>query len=80
MRRDPDDPPDTNLDGFNFRLQKMDAFTHPGEDARREADAFERIKHADMVRAFILSTEYRARSESNRRIKALQIQKASSSQ
>ena len=61
MRRDPDDAPDTNLDGFNFWLQKMDTHTPAGEDARIEATAFARIKRAEMVRAFILSTEYRGR-------------------
>ncbi len=57
MRRDPDDLPDTNLDGFNFWLRKMNEHTLPGEDARREGDAFERIKRAEMLRAFIVSME-----------------------
>ena len=61
MRRDPEDPPDSDLSGYNFWLQKMDTFTLPGEDARLESDAFGRIKRAEMVRAFIVSTEYRGR-------------------
>lgn len=39
----------------------MDSFTLPGEDARLEATAFERIKRSEMVRAFIVSDEYRKR-------------------
>jgi hypothetical protein len=61
LRRDPDDPPDTNLDGFNFWLRKVDDHTMPGEDARSEATAFARIKRAEMVQAFITSIEYRQR-------------------
>ena len=61
LRRDPDDPPDTNLDGYNFWLQKMDSFTLPGEDARDAGTAFERVKRGEMVRAFIESIEYRTR-------------------
>ncbi len=61
MRRDPDDAPDGSLDGYNFWLGKLDAATLPGEDARRERDAFERIKRAEMVQAFIVSIEYRTR-------------------
>ena len=61
MRRDPDDAPDTNLDGFNFWLGKMDTHTLPGEDARGETTAFARIKRAEMVRAFIIAGEYRGR-------------------
>jgi hypothetical protein len=61
LRRGPEDPPDTDLSGFNFRLQKLNSNTLAGEDARLERDAFARIKRAEMVRAFIVADEYRKR-------------------
>jgi hypothetical protein len=61
LRRSPEDPPDTDLSGFNFRLQKLNSNTLAGEDARLERDAFARIKRAEMVRAFIVADEYRKR-------------------
>ena len=48
LRRNPDDPPNTNMDGFNFWLGKLNAF---GGDYRA----------AEMVKAFIQSGEYRGR-------------------
>jgi hypothetical protein len=48
LRRNPDNSPDTNFDGFNFWLSKLDSF---GGDWRA----------AELVRAFLLSTEYRSR-------------------
>jgi glucose/arabinose dehydrogenase len=48
LRRNPDDAPDTNFDGYNFWLAKLDSF---GGDFRA----------AEMVKAFITSTEYRQR-------------------
>ena len=48
LRRNPDDPPDTNFNGFNFWLNKLNQF---GGDFRA----------AEMVRAFLSSTEYRQR-------------------
>jgi hypothetical protein len=48
MQRNPDEAPDTNLDGYNFWLHKLEEF---GGDFRR----------AEMVKAFLVSTEYRAR-------------------
>ena len=48
LRRNPSDPPDTDLDGYNFWLRKLNDFNG---DYRR----------AEMVKAFILSTEYRRR-------------------
>ena len=48
LRRNPDDAPDNNLDGFNFWLTKLNNF---GGDFRG----------AEMVKAFILSGEYRRR-------------------
>jgi hypothetical protein len=50
LRRNPDDPPEPTLDfqGYNFWLAKLDQF---GGDYRA----------AEMVRAFIVSLEYRRR-------------------
>jgi hypothetical protein len=48
LQRNPSDPPNTNLDGYNFWLHKLEEF---GGDFRR----------AEMVKAFLVSTEYRAR-------------------
>ena len=45
LRRNPDDAPDGNLNGFNFWLTKLNSF---GEDFRR----------AEMVKAFITAIEY----------------------
>ncbi|HEV7889807.1 MAG TPA: carboxypeptidase regulatory-like domain-containing protein [Pyrinomonadaceae bacterium] len=48
LRRAPDDPPNTNLDGYNFWLKKLEDF---GGD----------FKRAEMVKAFLDSDEYRKR-------------------
>ena len=48
LQRNPNDAPDTNLDGFNFWLNKLNEF-----NGNYEA--------AEMVRAFIESIEYRTR-------------------
>ena len=48
LRRDPNAAPDTNFDGYNFWLAKLDSFNG---DYRR----------AEMVKAFIASDEYRSR-------------------
>jgi hypothetical protein len=48
LQRNPNEAPDTNLDGYNFWLHKLDEF---GGDFRR----------AEMVQSFLVSTEYRAR-------------------
>jgi hypothetical protein len=48
LQRDPDKGRDTNMDGFNYWLSKLEGF---GGDYRR----------AEMVKAFIASDEYRAR-------------------
>ncbi len=61
LRRNPNDPPDSNFDGYNFWLSKLDSFTLPGEDARDETVAIRRVRRAEMIRAFLLSTEYRGR-------------------
>jgi hypothetical protein len=44
----PDDPPDNNLNGYNFWLNKLNQFNG-------------NFVNADMVKAFIKSTEYRRR-------------------
>jgi len=48
LRRDPNSSPDTNFDGYNFWLNKLDGFN--GDFAG-----------AEMVKAFITSNEYRRR-------------------
>jgi Domain of unknown function (DUF4394)/CHRD domain/Calx-beta domain/Domain of unknown function (DUF4214) len=48
LRRNPDDPPDNNLAGFSFWLTKLNQFNG-------------NFVNADMVKAFIKSTEYRGR-------------------
>lgn len=48
LRRNPDDPPDNNLTGFNYWLNKLTSFN--GDYIKSE-----------MVKAFITSTEYRSR-------------------
>ncbi len=48
LQRNPSDLPDTNLDGYDFWLHKLEEF---GGDFRR----------AEMVKSFLVSAEYRAR-------------------
>jgi hypothetical protein len=48
LRRNPDDPPDNNLAGYNFWLNKLNQFNG-------------NFVNADMVKAFIKLTEYRRR-------------------
>ena len=48
MRRDPDDLPDTDFSGYNFWLTKLEQFNG-------------NFVNAEMVKAFIVSGEYRAR-------------------
>jgi hypothetical protein len=48
LRRNPSDPPDNNLTGFNYWLNKLNSFN--GDYIKSE-----------MVKAFITSTEYRSR-------------------
>jgi hypothetical protein len=61
LRRNPSDAPDNNLDGYNFWLSKLDAFSVAGEDVRNPGTALARIRRAQMVEAFIDSSEYRGR-------------------
>jgi uncharacterized protein (TIGR03118 family) len=48
LRRNPNDPPDNNLDGYNFWLNKLNQFNG-------------NFVSSEMVKAFIKSTEYRGR-------------------
>jgi hypothetical protein len=48
LRRNPNDAPDSNFDGYNFWLAKLDQFNG-------------NFVQAEMVKAFITSTEYRQR-------------------
>jgi Bacterial Ig domain/Carboxypeptidase regulatory-like domain len=48
LRRDPNARPDTNFDGYTFWLTKLDTFNG-------------NYQHAEMVKGFLLSTEYRGR-------------------
>jgi hypothetical protein len=48
LQRNPNDPPDDDLDGYNFWLTKLN-------------EASGDFRRADMVKSFLVSTEYRAR-------------------
>ena len=61
LRRNPDDAPDNNFGGFDFWLAKMNQFSLPGEDVRNPNVALLRVGRAEMVKAFIVSVEYRQR-------------------
>ncbi len=61
LRRNSDDAPDNNFSGFDFWLNKMNAFSQPGEDVRNDQVALARVKRADMVKAFLASSEDRRR-------------------
>ncbi len=55
LRRNPNDPQDTDHTGYDFWLTKLNQFTQPGDDV------LVRVQKAEMVKAFIISTEYRKR-------------------
>jgi hypothetical protein len=57
LRRDPDDPPDYNLDGFNFWLDDLNDCTGPEDNGNRDTDWC----YNHIVDAFLVSIEYRAR-------------------
>ena len=61
LRRNPSDPPDSDMAGFNFWLAKLNSFSQQGEDVRDADAALARVKRAEMVEAFIDSDEYRKR-------------------
>jgi hypothetical protein len=55
LRRNPNDAPDTDYTGYDFWLTKLNSFTQAGDDV------LVRVQKADMVKAFIVSAEYRKR-------------------
>jgi hypothetical protein len=55
LRRNPNDAPDNNHTGYDFWLTKLNSFTQAGDDV------LVRVQKADMVKAFIVSAEYRKR-------------------
>jgi len=55
LRRNPDAAPDSDHSGYDFWLTKLNQFTQPGDDV------MVRIQKAEMVKAFLLATEYRRR-------------------
>lgn len=61
LRRNPDSAPDNNFGGYDFWLAKMNQFSQAGEDVRDAQTAFNRMKRAEMVKAFLVSGEYRGR-------------------
>jgi hypothetical protein len=61
MRRNPDDIPDNSFAGYDFWLAKMDQYSLPNEDVRNDSVALSRVKRAEMVKAFLVSFEYRER-------------------
>jgi hypothetical protein len=48
LRRNPDDAPDFNLNGYNFWLNKLNEFNG-------------NFVKSDMVKSFLISSEYRGR-------------------
>jgi hypothetical protein len=61
LRRNPNDAPDGDYSGFDFWLTKLNAFSSAGEDVRDPQTAERRVLRAQMVTAFIVSSEYRQR-------------------
>lgn len=61
LRRNPNGAPDNGFSGYDFWLNKVNQFSQPGEDVRDDQVAALRVKRAEMVRAFIISDEYRGR-------------------
>jgi hypothetical protein len=55
LRRNPNDPQDIDYTGYDFWLTKLNNFTQAGDDVSV------RVQKADMVKAFIVATEYRKR-------------------
>jgi hypothetical protein len=61
LRRNPNGAPDNDFSGYDFWLNKVNQFSPAGEDVRDDQVAALRVKRAEMVRAFIISDEYRGR-------------------
>jgi hypothetical protein len=55
LRRNPNAAPDSDYSGSEFWLTKLNQFTQSGDDV------LVRVQKAEMVKAFILSIEYRKR-------------------
>jgi Calx-beta domain/Domain of unknown function DUF11/Domain of unknown function (DUF4214)/WD40-like Beta Propeller Repeat len=55
LRRNPNDPQDSDYTGYDFWLTKLNQFTQPGDDV------LVRVQKAEMVKAFIVAGEYRQR-------------------
>ena len=58
LRRDADAAPDNNFNGYDFWLNKMNQVSLPGENVRDDEVALDRVKRADMVESFLVSSEY----------------------
>jgi len=58
---DGNDPPDNNWAGYDFWLVKRNQYSQPGEDLLNSVSAYERVKRGEMVKALIVSREYRER-------------------
>jgi hypothetical protein len=65
LRRNPDSAPDNNFGGYDFWLAKLNQFSQAGEDIRDAQTALNRMKRAEMVKAFLISGEYRGRFGAN---------------
>jgi hypothetical protein len=61
LRRNANDPPDMDFSGLTFWLNKLNQFSLPGEDVTDSNVALSRVRRAEMVKAFIISGEYRGR-------------------
>jgi len=61
LRRNPDNAPDNDFSGYDFWLTKLNNFSQPGEDVRDDMIAQQRVQRAEMVKAFLVSAEYRER-------------------
>jgi len=61
LRRNPDETPDANFNGYDFWLAKLNGVSRPNEDMRDDTQAQQRSDRAEMIRAFIESDEYRQR-------------------
>jgi Calx-beta domain/Domain of unknown function (DUF4214) len=55
LRRNPNSAPDSDYSGYDFWLTKLNQFTQTGDDV------LVRVQKAEMVKAFIVSGEYRNR-------------------
>jgi len=61
LRRNANDAPDNSFSGYDFWLDKMNSFSELSEDVRDAQVALARVKRAEMVKAFLDSSEYRQR-------------------